>query len=272
MTNEKLNIRRRAILNAYGDPKLADRARKWSDDRIRRELAITVPDTLPAIHRFTSEEKEKKRELYQKISFAKTIGVEPEIALPLNRKQIQRKAGENRKIAYALSLGLDPETARKLKTTRKELIQNTADFRKSAVLRPVIRKGFKDKKPYRVLDDIDLQINDPNFDSNASIRDRAKQWAKYSVSREKDEDGEFNHMKNFPPELLRLIRTINRNTENREGRLPDFGEWGFAVAWNMYVYGRTYQETLTRIRPEDFTDEYKKMTKAIRSAKPKYLN
>lgn len=241
MTNEKLNIRRRTILNAYGDPKLADRARKWSDEHIRRELAITVPDTLPEL---------------------KT----------LSKAQKQRKAGELRRVQYALSLGLDADTARKLKTTRKDLIENTADFRKNAVLQPVIRKGFKDKKPYHVLEDIDLRIVDPNFDSNASIRDRAKQWAKYSVSREKDDDGEFNHMKNFPPELIRLVRTINRNTENKEGRLPDFGEWGFAVAWNMYVYGRTYQETLTRIRPEDFTDEYKKMTKAIRSAKPKYLN
>jgi len=238
---EKTNIRRRAILNAYGDPKLADRARKWSDNHILRELAVDVPSSLPPLKSYTPAQR-------------------------------SRKAGELRKVQKAISLGIDPETARTLKHTRYDLIQNTADFRKNAVLRPVIRKGFKDKKPYSILEDIDIRIVDPNFDSNASIRERAKQWSKYSVSTEKDEDGNIDHMKNFPPELSRLIRTINRNTQNKEGRLPDFGEWGFAVAWNMYVYGRTYQETLTRIRPEDFTDEYKKMTKAIRSAKPKYLN
>lgn len=57
---EKQSIRRQAIYNKFGDNKLANKAKQWSDERIEYELGITVPKSKPVSKKFT---KERKKEL-----------------------------------------------------------------------------------------------------------------------------------------------------------------------------------------------------------------
>jgi hypothetical protein len=75
----KRTIRYRAIRNAYGDSKLADKARNWSDERIYNELAIKVPNRPIKLRKLPSvtTQKRKARELKKvKLLIASGIGAE----------------------------------------------------------------------------------------------------------------------------------------------------------------------------------------------------
>lgn len=75
----KRTIRYRAIRNAYGDSKLADKARNWSDERIYMELGIKVPNRPIKLRKLPSvaTRKRKARELKKvKLMLRSGIGVE----------------------------------------------------------------------------------------------------------------------------------------------------------------------------------------------------
>jgi hypothetical protein len=75
----KRTIRYRAIRNTYGDSKLADKARNWSDERIYNELAIKVPKRPIKLRKLPSltTQKRKARELKKvKLLIASGIGAE----------------------------------------------------------------------------------------------------------------------------------------------------------------------------------------------------
>lgn len=75
----KRTIRYRAIRNAYGDPKLADKARNWSDERIYEEIGVIVPSRPIKLRKLptVATRKRKARELKKfKLLVRSGIGIE----------------------------------------------------------------------------------------------------------------------------------------------------------------------------------------------------
>ena len=91
----------RIVRNAYNDPKLARRARTWSDERLYNELGITT-----------------------------TVKKEPELKeLSTNNSYYERKL-EN--FTYARKLGLNVKDAKKYTKYSKERIKTTSTYKKLA--------------------------------------------------------------------------------------------------------------------------------------------
>jgi len=230
--NEVRKLKRRTIMNAYGDRTLADRYKDLSADRIRAELGLTIPKSLPKVKTFTPEEKIRKQRYLENVR-------------------------------YALDQGIDPDNAYRLKQYRKTRIQTSAEYLRELQITPTYKKiDYTEngkKKTRRELSNFELDVNNDRFFKEKTKQQRRDIWRKWA------------HDKTIPPDLLRYARQVNRNTSNSEGTLDDESNFGFVIVWNMFTRGIDYQTALRERTPDTFDEEivqYKNTTKATRSSIP----
>lgn len=90
---ERKERRYRAIRNRYGDVKLANKARGWSNERIFNELGVRVPKSLPKLKPLPTAEqlKTKQRDLARFQESVKEIGLTPKKAVQLKRYSKRRR-------------------------------------------------------------------------------------------------------------------------------------------------------------------------------------
>lgn len=113
---EKQKLRYRYIRNLTGDAKLAQQARKWSDDRIFKELNIIIPTETPSIKPLTKSRKERLR----------------------NLQENKRK--------YAIRKGISEDDARLIQLKTYKEIDNEISFKKSYKLTGRLSKDDKNKR------------------------------------------------------------------------------------------------------------------------------
>jgi len=76
--SEREQKRYTAVRNAYGDVKLANKARGWSDDRILNELGVKIPKSMPKLKAMPTDEAKTRKSLeLTKFQYARQQGIEP---------------------------------------------------------------------------------------------------------------------------------------------------------------------------------------------------
>lgn len=75
-------------------------------------------------------------------------------------------------------------------------------------------------------------------------------WKKWSL-RNIDKDGKFTREKgNMPPEIEKIARDRNRQTEVAKKQLDDYAAYGYIVAFYQFVEGKTFEEIKDIVNPD----------------------
>jgi hypothetical protein len=104
--------RYRAIRNAYGTKALADKARKWSDERILRELGVKVPQRMPELKPIPDADGLRRKQLaLEKYQYATSQGIAPVEAIRLKQYK-KEKIDTTKKYLNITALPITAQTKR----------------------------------------------------------------------------------------------------------------------------------------------------------------
>lgn len=140
------------------------------------------------------------------------------------------------KITYSLEIGLKPKRAKKLAKYSKSRIKATRDYVKE------MRQTY----------------------SKESRKELWKNWTKEGKAKFSSNEGRRVFYNNLPPELYKLAQDINRNTQNREGKIDINAKYGFAVVYYMFIEGETEEHIRARYKVDDYDgDRYREIIKRV---------
>lgn len=132
------------------------------------------------------------------------------------------------KYIYARSIGLKPKESKKLVSYKKAKIDAAGEY-----------YDAKSKK----------------FNAQNKSR-RVKLWKIWS-ERNINEKGEFDRtISNMPPEIEKIARKYNRQTEVAKKQLDDYAPYGYIVAFYMFVENKSFEEIKDLVNPDPH-DAYK---------------
>lgn len=99
---EKQKIRYRAVLNTWGDTKLASRVRGLSDETIEERYGVIVPNKLPNKKSFTNKQKQNKQKQLRKFIEANNYRIYNNEKVNVNEiaKKVKRGISLDRIISY----------------------------------------------------------------------------------------------------------------------------------------------------------------------------
>lgn len=218
------------VFAATKSVELARAARKWSNARIMAAYGSKIP----AASALKIEKTEKNfvvvynatgsvqlasaARKWSESQIMDTYGARVPKTAPklkiLTPKQIKRKAREIEKFQYGRkTLGLDFETARSLKQYTKRKLITTSEY----------------------LDAMELASK---LDNTRTRQDRYDLWVKWS------------HDKALPPIVHHLAIQKNRSTKNRQGVLRDDSDYGYTIAFAVFVDQMTMDQAEKTYAPD----------------------
>lgn len=201
---EREALKYAVVRNVTKNPKLAQKARGWSNERIFNELNIVIPKKEIKVTR-KLETAEDVKQKYQIEGFvykyrekgSKFVLKKPEL-VKLDKKKTEKfQRMQNNKLQYAVKNGLDVDEANNLK--HKTYKQIDLAIKYNTKYRPTSKRADKKLKMDRT--------------------DDFRNWAK---------------TESFPPNFVRQARLINlkKNLDINES-------YGFGVMYYAYINNRT---------------------------------